>query len=84
MGGGDLNKAGGAYSAVPGGVSNSASGTGSFAAGVKSTAGYSGDFVWSDDASGATALSATVADQFLGARERLGYFEFRHRRWQAA
>ena len=63
--GGDLNKAEGSYAAVPGGLSNVASGAGSFAAGVSSTAGYAGDFVWSDDASGATALSASTANQFL-------------------
>jgi hypothetical protein len=50
---------------VPGGKNNLATGEGSFAAGVGSTAGYAGDFVWSDFASGATALKGTAADQFL-------------------
>jgi hypothetical protein len=78
-GGGQANKVPGAWgvvgggygnqaaeiATVPGGKNNVASGEGSFAAGVGSTAGYAGDFVWSDFASGATALKGTAANQFL-------------------
>jgi hypothetical protein len=78
-GGGQRNSAGGAWgtigggygnqaaeiATVPGGKNNLATGEGSFAAGVGSTAGYAGDFVWSDFASGATALKGSAANQFL-------------------
>jgi hypothetical protein len=64
IGGGYGNQAG-EIASVPGGKNNVATGEGSLAAGVGSTAGYSGDFVWSDFASGATALKGTAANQFL-------------------
>jgi len=79
VGGGQANKVPGAWgvvgggygnqaaeiATVPGGKYNLATGEGSFAAGIGSTAGYAGDFVWSDFASGATALKGTAANQFL-------------------
>jgi hypothetical protein len=64
IGGGYGNQAA-EIATVPGGKNNLATGEGSFAAGVGSTAGYAGDFVWSDFASGATALKGTAANQFL-------------------
>jgi hypothetical protein len=64
VGGGYGNKAG-EVATVPGGKNNLATGEGSFAAGIGSTAAYGGDFVWSDFASGATALKGTAANQFL-------------------
>ncbi|MGR4065186.1 MAG: tail fiber domain-containing protein [Vulcanimicrobiaceae bacterium] len=69
--GGQSNQANGLYSAVPGGQLNVAAGEGSFAAGMGSSAPYAGDFVWSDLASGATAIAPTAANQFL-ARARGG------------
>jgi len=64
VGGGYGNQAA-EIATVPGGKNNLATGEGSFAAGVGSTAGFGGDFVWSDFASGATALKGTAANQFL-------------------
>jgi hypothetical protein len=71
--GGNLNVAIGQYATIPGGSGNYASGTASFAAGTKSAAQNSGTFVWSDDASGATTLGSTAANQFL-ARASGGFF----------
>ena len=64
IGGGYGNQAA-EIATVPGGKNNLATGEASFAAGTGSTAGYAGDFVWSDFASGATALKGTAANQFL-------------------
>jgi hypothetical protein len=64
VGGGYGNQAG-EIATIPGGKNNLATGEGSFAAGVGSTASYAGDFVWSDFASGAAALKGTAANQFL-------------------
>ena len=64
VGGGYGNQAA-ELATVPGGKNNLATGLASFAAGFGSTAGYAGDFVWSDVASGATALKGTAANQFL-------------------
>lgn len=64
-GGGEGNRAGGLDSVVGGGFDNVAAGTDSFAGGTKSSAGFNGDFVWSDYASSATALAASTANQFL-------------------
>jgi hypothetical protein len=50
---------------VPGGYSNQATGSFSFAAGIGSRATTAGSFVWSDDASGASHLTTTAANQFL-------------------
>jgi hypothetical protein len=65
VGGGYGNAAKGSWSTIPGGYESSATGIGSFAAGVRSNAATAGAFVWSDDASSATQLSATAANQFL-------------------
>ena len=64
VGGGYGNQAA-ELATVPGGKDNIANGLANFAAGFGSTAGYAGDFVWSDVASGATALKGTAANQFL-------------------
>jgi hypothetical protein len=63
--GGYSNEAKGTWSTIPGGVKNITTGEASFAAGVGSYAATTGAFVWSDDASGATQLKSTVANQFL-------------------
>ncbi len=61
--GGELNMAGGAYSAVPGGQSNVASGDFSFAAGRRAKAVTTGSFVWADSKD--ADFTSTVPDQFL-------------------
>jgi len=71
--GGYHNVASGKNAAIPGGTTNVASATNTFAAGTKSTAGYSGSFVWSDYVSGANGVSATGANQFL-ARATGGFY----------
>jgi len=58
-----LNQATGVYSTVPGGNSNAANGTGSFAAGNFATANNQGSFVWSDGLS--SAVTDTAAGQFV-------------------
>ncbi len=63
--GGANNTASGTHATVLGGSKNTASGNQSLAAGVNSNAATAGSFVWSDDSSGATQLTSTVADQFL-------------------
>jgi hypothetical protein len=63
--GGANNVASGQHATVLGGSRNTASGNQSLAAGVGSTAATTGAFVWSDDAANATALTSTVANQFL-------------------
>ncbi len=71
VGGGESNQASGEFATVPGGQANVAHGEGSFAAGMGSNAADNGDFVWSDVASGATAISVTGDNEFL-ARARGG------------
>jgi len=63
LGGGNGNVCGGNYSVVPGGVNNSASGTGSFAAGCNAKAKFQGDFVWAD--SQTADFGSSSKDQFL-------------------
>jgi hypothetical protein len=65
VGGGYGNAARASWATVPGGYENIATGLASFAAGTRSDAATAGAFVWSDDASGATQLASTVANQFL-------------------
>ena len=62
VGGGYFNTASGQYAAVPGGYSNTAGGIGSFAAGVRASAGFSGSFVWADNHD--ATFASTAADQF--------------------
>jgi hypothetical protein len=65
IGGGYANAVRASWATVPGGYGNAATGLASFAAGTHSNAATTGAFVWSDDASGATLLESTVANQFL-------------------
>jgi hypothetical protein len=62
VGGGAGNTASGTSATVPGGYYNSAGGSYSFAGGYYAQAPYIGDFVWSDESSG--AFSATAANEF--------------------
>ena len=63
LGGGALNTAGGNYSTVPGGYSNSAIGVASFAAGNMAQALHDGSFVWADNTE--ETFSSTHSNQFL-------------------
>jgi hypothetical protein len=65
IGGGYANAVRASWATVPGGYGNAATGLASFAAGTHSNAATTGAFVWSDDASGATLLESTAANQFL-------------------
>jgi hypothetical protein len=73
IGGGLRNKATGQGATVPGGENNAAAGLDSFAAGTASNAATNGAFVWSDDASGAKTVTATVANEFM-ARATGGFY----------
>jgi hypothetical protein len=63
IGGGKANTASGIASTIPGGFSNTASGNFSFAAGQNAHAVQDGAFIWADSTN--TAISTTVANQFL-------------------
>lgn len=65
IGAGFENVAAGTDAAVPGGDGNVANGAASFAAGTGSHALHNGTFVWSDDATNATTLKSSGANQFL-------------------
>jgi hypothetical protein len=65
VGGGSTNTASGRQAVVPGGELNVASGQNSFAGGTRSLATAAGSFVWSDDATGAKTVTATVPNVFL-------------------
>ncbi len=59
--GGSGNFAGGAYSAIPGGFNNTATLTGTLAAGVAASASHANTFVWADG----TSFASTANNQFL-------------------
>ena len=63
IGGGESNRAHGAYATVPGGFNNLAFGDYSFAAGQHAQAGHNGVFVWAD--STGSAFTSTSENQFL-------------------
>ncbi|HEX3469025.1 MAG TPA: tail fiber domain-containing protein [Candidatus Elarobacter sp.] len=65
IGGGYQNTTPGAFSTIQGGYVNTAAGTYSFAAGARASAGYPGDFVWSDGSNGDAILTASRTYQFL-------------------
>jgi len=71
--GGYGNTASGKDATIPGGSTNTAGGINSFAAGYRSTAGFNGDFVWSDYLYGSAGASATAVNQFV-ARATGGFY----------
>jgi hypothetical protein len=60
--GGRFNTVGGVYAVVPGGYFNSATGSGSFAAGSQARANHQGSFVWAD--SQLADFASTTNNQF--------------------